>query len=99
LPLKNYRTIEYKKIEKKEAINLLKNNTAFVSTIGYEATALVLSQLLETPIAHNRIEAKMKPNDQALVFKPANRLEEGKVLTKKELEDLDCELGLLTCLG
>ncbi len=95
----NFGLFQYKKIDVEDAKSLIKSYINIESAIGYESTALVISQLLDTTIAQNRIEVKMNPNDQAIVFKPKNRLEEGKVLTKKEFEDLEYELGLLTCVG
>lgn len=40
-----------------------------LSTIGYEETAVALSQLLLVPIKVNRITIKMEPGDEALVFR------------------------------
>lgn len=40
-----------------------------ISTIGYEETAVALSELLGHEIEVNRITIKMKPGDEALVFR------------------------------
>lgn len=65
------------------------------SAIGHQSTADLLSMLLECPVPVNRIEYKQEPHDVALVFKPKQRIGEGKVLTREELEGIGYEFGLL----
>lgn len=67
----------------------------FVSAIGHEASAKVLSQVLNIAIPVNRIHIKMQPGDDALILRLPQRLPEGKVLDETELKTLDFELGLL----
>jgi hypothetical protein len=67
----------------------------FVSAIGHEASATVLSQILNITIPVNRIHIKMKAGDEALILRLLQRLPEGKVLDENELKMLDFELGLL----
>jgi hypothetical protein len=40
-----------------------------VSTIGYAETASVLSALAGIPIPVNRVQIRMEPGDEALVFR------------------------------
>jgi hypothetical protein len=40
-----------------------------ISTIGYEETALALSELLGRPVPVNRVTIKMEVGDEALVFR------------------------------
>jgi hypothetical protein len=69
----------------------------YESAIGHQATADILSILLETPIAVNRVAAKQLPRQMAIVFKLRGRLEEGKILTSvEELEAIGYDLFCLT---
>jgi hypothetical protein len=79
-----------------EARTILAGN--FVSSIGHEASAKLLSQILNMPIPVNRIQIKMQPGDAALILRLLQRLPEGKVLNESELKALDFELGLLKLL-
>jgi hypothetical protein len=79
-----------------EARTILAGN--FVSAIGHEASAKLLSQILNMPIPVNRIQIKMQPGDAALILRLLQRLPEGKVLNESELKALDFELGLLKLL-
>ncbi|EDN67529.1 conserved hypothetical protein [Beggiatoa sp. PS] len=68
----------------------------FVSAIGHQGTAQLLSNLLNINIPVNRISIEMQPGDKALVFRLKQRMEEGKVFTQEEIAQLPFELGLLT---
>ncbi len=76
-----------------EAQNLL--SAPFVSAIGHEASAAVLSQLLHREIPVNRIQIQMQRGDRALILRLLKRLPEGKILDETELKALDFEFGLL----
>ncbi len=65
------------------------------SAIGHQSTADLLTMLLEFPVPVNRMEFKQEVDDMALVFKPKQRIGEGKVLTREELEAIGYEFGLL----
>ena len=41
----------------------------FVSTVGYEQTAVALSELLGINVPVNRVTVRMEPGDEALVFR------------------------------
>lgn len=71
----------------------------FVSAIGHEATATVLSQLLRqlVPVAH--ITASLAPGDRAIVLRLKRRQPEGKVLSEEEIQSIGYELGLLIRLS
>lgn len=64
----------------------------YTSAIGHQSTCDALNTLLELQgsekITVNRIEIQMKRGDEALIFKPKGRLEEGKVLTVEELNQI-----------
>lgn len=67
----------------------------FISAIGHPGTAEVISALLGTKIAPNRIMVQFEPGDEALVFKLDCRLPEGKVLSAEELKNLSYKWKIL----
>lgn len=67
----------------------------FISAIGHEATAKILSFLLGIEVPMNRIAIKMERGDKAIVFRLLTRIEEGKVLSEEEIMKLPWELCLL----
>lgn len=67
----------------------------FVSAIGHEATARLLSHLLQQPVPVARISVSLAPGDKALVLRLKGRLPEGKVLNEEEIQSVGYELGLL----
>lgn len=67
----------------------------FVSAIGHDASAKVLSRILNITIPVNRISIRMQAADEALILRLMQRLPEGKVLDETELNALEFELGLL----
>lgn len=69
------------------------------SAIGHQATAELLSSLLDLPVHTNRIEFTQTANDLGLVFKLNQRPPEGKVLNREEIEEIGYEFGLLTRLA
>jgi Domain of unknown function (DUF1874). len=79
------------RISADEAKELLKNNT-FVSVVGHEATAQLLTQLLGVNIPTNRIAVQLQKGDTGLHFVLKQRLPEGKVLSYDELKALQYEL-------
>jgi hypothetical protein len=66
------------------------------SAIGHQTTAELLSMLLEFPVAVNRVEFNQTVEDAALIFKLKQRVTEGKILGREELEAIGYEFGLLT---
>ena len=95
--LTSYGRYVYRPIDIKEAKALLSDG--FVSAIGHEATAQLLSRLLDVTIPANRVMVTMKPGDKALVFQLLVRLPEGKVLSEEELRAVPFRLGLLEMTG
>ncbi|KOR32410.1 hypothetical protein TI05_07450 [Achromatium sp. WMS3] len=67
----------------------------FISAIGYESTAALLSKLLRRIVLVDRITVEMEPGDTALVFRLHTRLPEGKVLSMAEIADVDYDLSWL----
>ena len=88
---------EYKleQISLEEARDLIKNNE-FVSAIGHKSTAEILTMLLGEKIEENRIMFEQEVGQKCLVFKLNGRPEEGKILTKEEIEAIGYKFQLLT---
>ena len=64
------------------------NKGNFVSAVGHESTARLLSELLGVEIKQNRIFVNMQKGDEALAVQLLERIQEGKILSKDELERL-----------
>ncbi len=78
--------LKISEISLQEAKNILSGG--FISAVGHQATADVLSKLLDIPVLFNRIEVKLQKGDVLIVFQLLKRLEEGKVLTEEEIKSL-----------
>ena len=85
--------VKFRKISVEEAVEILKNNS-FISAIGHEGTARILSTLFGIEIKMNRITVFMKRGDKGIHFFLKKRLPEGVVLTEDELKQLDYWLVL-----
>jgi hypothetical protein len=72
----------------------------FISAIGHQGTAQLLTQLLGIEIPMNRITVQLEQGDIFIAFMLKQRLPEGIVLTKEQLEKLDYWLvkGLVVIL-
>ena len=68
----------------------------FVSAVGHESTAQMLSELLGAPVAVSRCDYRQQVGEQAIVFKLRRRPPEGAVLTAREIQAVGYEFGLLT---
>jgi hypothetical protein len=66
------------------------------SAVGHEATAELLSLLLDHPVVVNRVVFRQAAGEVALVFKLRDRPPEGVVLGRGELEAIGYDFGLLT---
>jgi hypothetical protein len=97
--LTSYGKFSYEPLSREQARQLVReyqsNGWVVQSAIGHQSTADLLTMLLDYPVAVNRIEFKQTPEDVALVFRPKQRIGEGKVLTREELEGIGYEFGLL----
>lgn len=71
----------------------------FISAIGHEASAALLSAVLGVEVPANRIAVAMVPGDQALVLRLKERLPEGRVLGAAELAAVPYELAWLERLA
>jgi STIV B116-like len=68
----------------------------FVSAIGHESTARMLSELLGVAVAVRRDDYQQQVGEQAIVFKLKRRTPEGAILTAEEIQAIGYEFGLLT---
>jgi hypothetical protein len=60
----------------------------FISAVGHQSTAEVLTTLLEIPISVNRITISLKKGDVLYVFQLLARLPEGQILKTEEIKAL-----------
>lgn len=92
--LTNVGSYELKDISLEAAKELVKNNN-FISAVGHKSTSDILTSLLDVEIPMNRIEFKQEQNQVALVFKLNGRPEEGKILTKEDIESIGYKFQML----
>lgn len=62
-----------------------KREAPFISAIGHQSTAMIVSNILYTEIPYNRTEVKLTSGDCGLIFTLSFRPEEGKVYDYLEL--------------
>ena len=67
----------------------------FISAVGHEGTAEIISKLTRVTVPMNRVAIRMQPGERAIVFRLLTRLPEGRVLSAEELITLPYEFGLL----
>jgi len=79
--------IKYRAISVDEARELLRGRE-FISAVGHESTAALLSQLLQVNVPYNRVTVFLEPGDEAICFALKSRPPEGKVLSADELRQL-----------
>lgn len=77
----------------KAARRILK--TGFISAVGHESTAKILSELLRIDVPFNRIGIKMQVGDKALIMRLLTRMPVGEIPTAEALKRIEYELGLL----
>ena len=61
----------------------------YMSAIGHEATAELFSELVKMPIKCQRLNVDLKDGDEVIAFKLKERIPEGKILSRKELNELE----------
>jgi len=86
-------TVRLKKVSREQVVELLKKNE-FTSAVGHQSTAEVLTAILGIQIPMNRIAVKMNVGDVGIHFFLKQRLQEGAVLDKEELEKIEYDLIL-----
>lgn len=67
----------------------------FQSAIGHQATADILSELLCADVKMNRCMYQQQKGEIAICFKLKGRPEEGKILSREEIEKIGYEFKVL----
>ncbi len=73
----------------------LVKESPYISAIGHEGTAEIMTELLGVEIYFNRIQFKQEVNQIAIVFKLNERPIEGAILSKRELIEVGYSLKLM----
>jgi len=73
--------------------------SGFVSAIGHEATAKIISVQLGIQVPVNRVAIKLTSSDILAVYQLLTRLPEGKVLTDEEMKQVAAKWYLVTVQG
>ena len=79
-------TVYVEEINLNDLRSLIKEE--FVSAIGHQGTSEILSAILEKKVEVNRINIELKEEDTLIAVIIPFRLEEGRILSKEELEKL-----------
>jgi hypothetical protein len=69
-----------------------------LSAIGHESTAQIVSQLLGFEVPVNRINYTFQAGDVCLCFKLKGRPEEGKILTREQIEEIGYEWKVIRAI-
>ena len=98
IPTKKNIVVAIRNISLDDAKKLVQNQK-FISAIGHDVTAKLLSILLGVEVPVNRIQVYFDEGDEAIVFTLKQRLAEGQVLkTIEEIEKIGYELKLIKVL-
>ncbi|MFZ8856649.1 MAG: STIV orfB116 family protein [Candidatus Caldarchaeales archaeon] len=89
-------TVKIRKASIEEVRQML--SRGFVSAIGHQATATLLSQLLGIEVPFNRVTVKAEPGDILIHFVLRERIPEGKILTLEELQRLPFDFAITEVL-
>jgi len=60
----------------------------FVSAVGHDSTAKIISTQLDVQVPTNRISIQLKTGDVLVVFQLLSRLPEGKILSEDEMKQV-----------
>jgi hypothetical protein len=78
------------------AKQLIQSAPQIISAVGHQATAEILTDILETEVTFNRIDFHQEAGQQALVFKLNRRPPEGVILSRDEIEAFGYQFQLLS---
>jgi hypothetical protein len=70
----------------------------FISAVGHESTADILSHLLGITVLTNRQAIRLKENDIVYVYQLLQRLPEGVVLSREEILQINFKIYKVTLL-
>ncbi|MEM4483419.1 MAG: DUF1874 domain-containing protein [Candidatus Methanomethylicia archaeon] len=79
--------LDIDEISSKEFCDELASNT-IVNAIGHKGTVDIINNLCRTNYNTNRIQIQLINNDVLLIPQVTFRIDEGKVLSREELEDM-----------
>jgi hypothetical protein len=85
-------TVKIRKASIEEVRQLL--SRGFISAVGHQATADLLTSLLQVPVQFNRIAVKAAPGDVLIHFVLKERIPEGKILSLEELRQLQFDFAI-----
>lgn len=71
-----------------ERVKAVLSKTRFESAVGHQGTADVLTKILDIEVKFERKQISATSGDLLIVFQLLERLPEGAVLSKEEVEDL-----------
>ncbi|MCI4454001.1 MAG: DUF1874 domain-containing protein [Thermodesulfobacterium sp.] len=80
-------TVKVAPISLEEVKSLLREGN-FESAVGHASTAEILTLLTGVQIPVNRVAIALGPGSRAVVFQLRTRLDEGRVLSMEEVQDL-----------
>jgi hypothetical protein len=78
---------------------MIQNAEEIESAIGHESTAQILTELTGINIPVNRIKYEQKCEEIAIVFQLRSRPNEGKILTREEIEETGYDFFLVKKYG
>ena len=78
----------------RDAKKLLREN-GYISAIGHESTAKIISELMGMDIPMNRIDFAQMVGQKAVVFKLNRRPKEGTVLSRAQVEEVGYSFKLM----
>jgi len=74
--------------------NILSSN--FISAIGHEATAKIITTQLGVNVPVNRVSIRLNQGDTLIVYQLLKRLEEGKILSEDEMRQMPTKWYVVT---
>lgn len=89
-PIKDhYALFEIKQISIEEARKIIQTKPSFVSAVGHNATAQLMSLALGVEVPANRVSIYFSKGDEAIALVLMRRLAEGQIIkTMEELESI-----------
>lgn len=81
-------------ISTEQAQKLVRENE-FISAVGHQVAAEMLTKILGVNVPYNRIDSRLAKGQTALVFKLNSRPPEGKILSEEEVKAIGYHFQLL----
>lgn len=87
-------TVKAEKIDTDDARGLIRAG-GYVSHVGHESTAQIMSLVLDTEVDFDRTPVQMRSGDVAVALKLRGRVPEGTILTAAEVEEIGFDLIMM----